>query len=195
MRHRLSLCVLAISGSLATNAAAVDTSALQDKLDLCASCHGKDGVSELPNIPSLAGQPDQYLQWQLVFLRAGARKSDQMSAIAADLSNGDIRDLAGYFASLPPPPSTSSDDDPALSEVGAKIAAQSHCTSCHSDNFAGSKAVARIAHQREDYLRKALTDYKTSARSGGAQAVMADVAYPLTEDQIKALAHYLAHFK
>jgi cytochrome c553 len=40
-----------------------------------------------------------------------------------------------------------------------------------------------------------LTDYKTSVRSGGGQAVMADVAYPLTDDQIKALAHYLAHFK
>jgi cytochrome c553 len=168
---------------------------VKEKAAICAGCHGDNGISQTENIPSLAGQPDQFLQWQLVFFRAGARKSDQMSPIAAGLSNDDIRDLANYFASLPPPPATPSDDDPALSEAGAKIAAQSHCTSCHTDNFAGAKAVARIAHQRENYLFKALTDYKTSVRSGGGQAAMADVAYPLTEDQIKALAHYLAHFK
>jgi cytochrome c553 len=167
---------------------------VKEKAAICAGCHGENGISQTENIPSLAGQPNQFLQWQLVFFRAGARKNEQMSPIAADLSNDDIRNLAIYFASLPPP-ATPSDDDPALSEAGAKIAAQSHCTSCHTDNFAGAKAVARIAHQRENYLLKALTDYKTSVRSGGGQAVMADVAYPLTEDQIKALAHYLAHFK
>jgi cytochrome c553 len=166
-----------------------------ERAAICAGCHGENGISQTENIPSLAGQPDQFLQWQLVFFRAGSRRSDQMSPIAADLSNDDIRTLAAYFAALQPPPATASDDDPSLSEAGAKIAAQSHCTSCHTDNFAGAKAVARIAHQREDYLLKALTDFKTSVRSGGAQAVMADVTYPLTEDQIKALAHYLAHFK
>ena len=195
MRYRVSLFVLAVSGLLAGYVNAVDTSAIQNKLDLCASCHSKDGVSRLPNTPSLAGQPDQYLQWQLVYFRADARKSDQMSGVAAGLSIDDIRNLAGYFAALPPPAAPSDDDDPALSEAGATIVAQSHCTSCHTDNFAGTRAVARLAHQREDYLQKALTDYKTSVRSGGGQAAMADVAYPLTEDQIKALAHYLAHFK
>ncbi|MEH2493420.1 c-type cytochrome [Bradyrhizobium sp. AZCC 2230] len=167
---------------------------VKEKAAICAGCHGENGISQTENIPSLAGQPDQFLQWQLVFFRAGSRKNEQMSPIAADLSNDDIRNLAAYFASLPPP-GPPSDDDPALNDAGAKIAARSHCASCHTDNFAGAKAVARIAHQREDYLLKALTDFKTSVRSGGGQAVMADVAYPLTEDQIKALAHYLAYFK
>jgi cytochrome c553 len=194
MRYRVSLFALAVSGLLAGYVDAVNTSAAQNKLELCASCHGKDGVSRLPNTPSLAGQPDQYLQWQLVYFRADARKSDQMSGVAAGLSIDEIRNLAGYYASLPPP-AVASDDDPVLSEAGAKIAAQSHCTSCHTDSFAGTRAVARLAHQREDYLQKALTDYKSSIRSGGGQAAMAEVAYPLTEDQIKALAHYLAHFQ
>jgi hypothetical protein len=30
-------------------------------------------------------------------------------------------------------------------------------------------------------------------RSGGGQAAMADVAYPLSDEEITALAHYLAH--
>ena len=40
---------------------------------------------------------------------------------------------------------------------------------------------------------KALRDYKSGARSGGAMAAMAEVAFPLSEEEIEALAHYLAH--
>jgi hypothetical protein len=52
--------------------------------------------------------------------------------------------------------------------------------------------VGRIAGQREEYLVKALRDYKTGVRAGGAMAAMADVAFPLSEEEIEALAHYLA---
>ena len=36
-------------------------------------------------------------------------------------------------------------------------------------------------------------DYKSGMRSGGGMAAMAEVAYPLSEEEITALAHYLAH--
>jgi cytochrome c553 len=67
------------------------------------------------------------------------------------------------------------------------------CAACHTDSFAGTKAAARLAGQREEYLVKALHDYKSGARSGGAGAAMSDVAYPLSDEEITALAHYLAH--
>jgi cytochrome c553 len=52
----------------------------------------------------------------------------------------------------------------------------------------------RLAGQREDYLIKALRDYKNGARSGdGAQ--MAEVVYALSDDDLKAVAHHIAHFK
>src|SRR3979411_1489611 len=128
---------------------AADVAAGKEKAELCAGCHGEGGISQTENIPSLAGQPDQFIQWQLVFFRSGGRKNEQMQPIVEQLNNDDIRNLGAYFASLPPP-ATQPDDNPALTEAGAKIAAQSHCTSCHTDSFAGAKAVARIAHQRED---------------------------------------------
>jgi len=53
--------------------------------------------------------------------------------------------------------------------------------------------VARIAGQREEYLVKALRDYKSGVRAGGAMAAMTDVAYPLSEEEIEALAHFLAY--
>ena len=60
-----------------------------------------------------------------------------------------------------------------------QAAAGRRCAACHLDNYAGTKAAARVAGQREDYLGKALRDYKSGVRSGGGQAAMAEVAHPL----------------
>src|SRR5258708_39892515 len=185
-----ALSVAIIWGSLAD---AADVAAGKKKAELCAGCHGENGISQMENIPSLAGQPDQFIQWQLVFFRSGARKNEQMQPIAEQVDNDDIRNLGAYFASLTPPKATKPDDNPDLSQKGAQAAVGRRCASCHTDSFAGTKAVARIAGQREDYLLKALHDYKSGARSGGGMAAMAEVAYPLSEEEITALAHYLAH--
>jgi len=175
-------------------AGAADADAGKAKAEICAGCHGENGISQTEDIPSLAAQPDQFIQWQLVYFRAGSRKNEQMQPIAAEISNEDIRNLGAYFASLAPPKGPEADDNPNLSKKGAEAAVGRRCASCHTDNFAGTKGVARLAAQREDYLLKALHDYKSGARVGGGQAVMADVAYPLSEEEIQALAHYLAHF-
>jgi cytochrome c553 len=171
---------------------AADIAAGKEKAEVCAGCHGENGISQMENVPSLAGQLDQYIQWQLVFFRAGARKNEQMQPIVEPLTNEDIRNLGAYFASLAPP-NGPKDDNLDLSEKGKQAAAGRRCASCHTDTYAGTKAVARIAGQREEYLVKALHDYKSGVRSGGAQAAMADVAYPLSDEEITALAHYLAH--
>jgi cytochrome c553 len=175
-----SLCGLAVLALASTSADA-------------AACHGEGGISQTENVPSLAGQPDQFIQWQLVFFRGGARKNEQMQPIAEQVSNEDIRALGAYFASLTPPKPTTPDDDPVLSKKGAQAAAGRRCASCHTDTYAGTKAVARLAGQREEYLVKALHEYKAGLRSGGAGSAMTDVAYPLSDEEITALAHYLAH--
>ena len=171
---------------------AADLTAGKEKAELCSACHGENGVSQIENIPSLAAQPDAFIQWQLVYFRSGTRKNEQMQPVVEPLTNEDIRNLAAYFASLPPPPKKT-EANPDLSAKGAQAAAGRRCASCHGDTYAGAKGVARIAGQREDYLANALHDYKSGARSGGGMAAMADVAYPLSEEEIEALAHYLAH--
>ena len=192
---RIVLLTLSFAAVLANAAAApaADVVAGKAKAELCSGCHGEDGISQTDNIPSLAGQPDQFIQWQLIFFRSGARKSEQMQPIVEQINNDDIRNLGAYFASLAPPKATKPDDDPDLSQKGAQAAVGRRCASCHTDTFAGTKAVARLAGQREEYLLKAMHDYKAGVRSGGGMAAMADVAYPLSEEEITALAHYLAH--
>jgi cytochrome c553 len=187
--HAISAVALVTLGFLPADAA--DVAAGKAKAEICAGCHGDNGISQMENIPSIAGQPDQYIQWQLVFFRAGSRKNEQMQPIVEEINNEDIRNLGAYFASLTPPKG-SEDNDPGLSTKGAQAAVGRRCASCHTDTYAGTKAVARLAGQREEYLVKALHDYKTSQRVGGGGAAMADVAYSLSEEEITALAHYLS---
>ena len=193
IRHALSGMALGLAALATAPAHAADTAVGKDKAELCLGCHGEAGISQTENIPSLAGQPDQFIQWQLVFFRGGARKNEQMQPVAEPISNEDIRTLGAYFASLTPPKSSTPDDNPDLSQKGAQAAVGRRCASCHTDSFAGTKAVARLAGQREEYLVKALHDYKSGVRTGGAGAAMTDVAYPLSDEEITALAHYLAH--
>jgi len=185
----VALCGTALS---AIHALAADIAAGKEKAEMCIACHGENGISQTENIPSLAGQPDQFIQWQLVFFRSGTRKNEQMQPIVEQLSNDDIRNLGAWFASLDPPKSAA-DDNPDLSQKGAQAAVGRRCASCHTDTYAGTKAVARVAGQREEYLLKALHDYKSGVRSGGGMAAMAEVAFPMSEEEITALAHYLAH--
>ena len=200
MMHRqfVSHAITALAFSLLTSfggpARAADTAAGKAKAEICAGCHGDNGISQTENIPSIAGQPDQYIQWQLVFFRAGSRKNEQMQPIVEEINNEDIRNLGAYFAALTPPRGAE-DNDPDLSKKGAQAAAGRRCASCHTDTYAGTKAVARLAGQREEYLIKALHDYKTSQRVGGAGAAMAEIAYSLSEEEITALAHYLSRLQ
>jgi cytochrome c553 len=192
MRSCSLLPVVAILVLLVGPASAADES-VKEKAAQCTPCHGETGISQTENTPSLAGQPDLYLQWQLVFFRSGSRRNEIMQPMAEQLSNEDVRNLGAYFASLPPTKASAPDDNPDLSKKGAQAAAGRRCASCHTDTFAGTKAVARLAGQREEYLSKALHDYKSNVRVGGGVAAMADVAYSLSDEEIEALAHYLAH--
>jgi cytochrome c553 len=177
----------------AGHAASGDAAAGRQKAELCAACHGNAGVSTMPGVPSIAGQTDQYIQWQLVFFRSGRRASPLMSPPAADLTDEDVRDLGAYFASLPRNAGAAAPEANAeLKARGQAIAQQHHCATCHMDDFRGKQAAASIANQREDYLAKALTDYRSAARPSVGVAAMTEAASGLSDDEIAALAHYLA---
>ena len=144
-------------------------------------------------VPSLAGQTDQFIQWQLVFFRSGRRTNPLMSPMAANLTDEDVRNLGAYFASLPrnaEPAGAKVDAE--LKAKGQAIAGQYHCANCHMDDFRGKQAAASIANQREDYLAKALADYRSAARPSVGVAAMTEAASGLSDDDIAALAHYLA---
>ncbi len=178
----------------ATSASAVDLAAGAAKAEVCAACHGGAGVSPLAGTPSLAGQPELFLQWQLVYFRTGTRKNPTMQPLAAGLSDDDVRNLAAHFAAQKPPArGANGAADPAMFSVGQRVAQANRCASCHREDYAGEKAAARIGGQREDYLLKSLRDFKSGARTGGGVAAMPDAVYRLGDEELQALAHFMAH--
>lgn len=188
-----ALAIFVLLAFFTHTASAADIAAGKAKAtEICAACHGDNGISEMEKTPSLAGQPDLFLQWQLVFFRAGSRKNETMQPVAEALDNTDIRNLAAYYESLAPP-KPPKDDNPQLSEKGKQAAMGRRCASCHTETYAGVKATARLAAQREDYLKQSLLDYKASKRTGTGVAAMAEIARVLSDEEIEALAHYLAH--
>jgi|SRR5579883_1852505 cytochrome c553 len=164
---------------------------IKDKVQLCASCHGPAGVSAMDNTPSIAAQPDIFLQYQLVFIRDGTRKVEVMQEIAKQLTDDDIRALAAYYSSLPPPPPIKPGDHVDSARVNALIQPR-HCDSCHKQDFAGQGETARLASQREDYLIKALGDFRAGNRRGRGMGTMMEVSVTLKDEDIKLLAAYLA---
>ena len=176
---------------LSTPALAVDIEAGRARAEPCQACHGAQGISASPLIPSLAGQQERYLQWQLVFFRTGRRANPIMGPLASGLSDDDVRNLSAYFASLPRGGIPATDGDPALREKGRQVAEQHRCANCHGDDYAGKQAAATIAHQHRDYLAKALTEYRSNARPSTGVAAMTEAAGALGDDDIVALAHFL----
>src|SRR5262245_5357961 len=99
MKWIASLSAVAL---LAPIAHAADLEAGKAKVaSVCAACHGANGVSVSDAIPNLAGQKTAYLETQLRALKDASRKNPVMNAIAAQLSNDDIANVAAFFSSQP----------------------------------------------------------------------------------------------
>jgi len=172
--------------------AAVDLAAGAAKAQVCVACHGPNGNSQMAETPSLSGQPDGFIQWQLVFFRNGQRKSPLMQPIAESLKDDDIRNVAAFFAAQKPVHPQTGPADDALVTAARNIVRANRCAACHKDDFSGTQATPRIAGQREDYLLKALREFKAGTRTGGAMAAMMEVVAPLDDHDLRALAHFLA---
>lgn len=85
-------------------ASAGDPEAGKAKSAVCASCHGKDGIAQIPGYPNLAGQNEAYLEAALKAYKNKQRSGGQaavMQGQATGLSEEDIKNLAAYYASLP----------------------------------------------------------------------------------------------
>ena len=85
--------------------AAGDAAAGAKKNFQCQGCHGvpdwKTAFPELYSVPKLGGQKEAYLVSALKAYKTGERDHQTMRAVAADLSDQDMQDLAAYYAQTP----------------------------------------------------------------------------------------------
>ncbi|HTS40533.1 MAG TPA: c-type cytochrome [Stellaceae bacterium] len=190
-RNRWRPLVLGLAAAVFTGGPVLGQNpTLAERIAQCAGCHGADGNSPLPKIPSLAGQPAFFILNQLFLMREGVRKVAAMAPFVKDLKDSDLDALATHYAKLPPKASNES-IDPALIKRGAEIVAQKKCVSCHKPNFAGDEQVPRIAKQRVDYMIEALQQIRDSKRES-ADTLMSGAVAGLADADLAALAHYAA---
>src|SRR5208282_5429542 len=119
----------------------------------CKSCHGLDGRGMGPAIPTLAGQPENYLLAAMAEYKDGRRNHASLRAFIEGLSDADTRNVAAYFASLPPIDAASRQNVQLFSpyETGQKLAVP--CLQCHgADGNSTMPGVPSLAGQQPRYF-------------------------------------------
>jgi cytochrome c553 len=156
----------------------------------CMGCHGVAGYrNAYPSyrVPKLGGQKAAYLVAAIKGYRQGMRSHPTMSAQASSLSDQQIEDVAAYFASI------GGDTVAAGGSTAPSIAQTSTCVACHGQNgISMSPTWPTLAGQHEDYLVHALNQYRDGTRT---DPVMAPMAAPLTDEDVKLLARYYSRLE
>jgi cytochrome c553 len=186
MRRLLAVVVL-IGGTVS-----VPADDLANRTAACFSCHGEDGQSYSAETPSLGAEPAPYVLIQLYLFREKQRRVEPMNDATKDLTDDDLRKFSDFIAKLPAPKPPAEPVDPARIERASLLARKHHCIFCHNSDFSGHDNVPRLAAQREDYLLKALRDYKSNTRPG-YDATMAEVVQPISDAELTDLAYLMAH--
>jgi cytochrome c553 len=185
----LAATVLAAALPL-TSAFSADPEAGRQKAQICAACHGPGGNSINPAVPSIAGQPAQFITMQLFQYREGNRKDPLMTPLAAGISNGDMNDLAAYFAmqKVASPAHTS---DPAKGAAAQRLTVQYNCVQCHGPALLGQQHIPRLAGQQYAYLKTQLLGFRASTRAD-LDGNMTAAVQTLSPADIDILADYLS---
>ena len=144
-----------------------------------------------PEVPSIAGQPQLFLENQLILFREELRRSDQMAPVVKGLKDAEIVRLAQHFSKLPARSMDSGTSDAALMKRGASKAKELRCGVCHLSDFSGQKQMPRLAGQRERYLANEMRAFRDNKRTGG-DTIMAATLYGVSDADINALAHFLS---
>jgi cytochrome c553 len=188
-----------------------DAAAGAKKATVCFACHGANGVSVAPTFPRLAGQRADYLYHRLVSFNHADPKDpyyskSPMTAMAAKLSDGDMRDLASYFAAQVPQ-ATEAAAAPAASDRGEilfRAGDPSHgvppCQGCHGAEAEGVHAPAvqyaaypALRGQYAPYVIARLTSFRQGLpHDSSNNFIMRGVARTLDDESIQAIAAWLS---
>jgi cytochrome c553 len=160
------------------------------KAQVCVACHGADGNSVIPTIPSLAGQPRQFIVTALYMFREGTRKNDMMTAFTEKLTNADLNDLAQYFnAQKLAAPTKKIDPEKATKAVA--ITEKNNCVACHTATLVGQQHIPRLAGQHKAYLLEQLKGFKAAKRAD-FDGTMTSAAQGLAVEDLDLVAEYLS---
>jgi cytochrome c553 len=198
LKKLLTLAAIAAAAGAQAQTSKADLDSVQRAVHVCASCHGENGNSTKPLIPSLAGQMREYTIRQLKDFRSQSRSETDIQAymwgISALLSDEQIEGFADYYAAQKPAPGKSTNPKleaagKALYDKGLPDKGVLPCKQCHGDNAEGASGFPRLAGQKADYVYKQLQAFRTPLRPHGV--VMKNEIAAMTPQQLKAVAAYV----
>lgn len=197
-----SLPVLTLLALVSFNLAA--ETAVPPEANSCAGCHGKDGVSVNPMVPTLAGQPYSLIEDNVLAFRAGGRAcapesndgspeamlTQTMCAMVVSLTDQQIAALSEYFEGQAFVPARQNHDQE-MAASGAEIHKKNNCELCHSDGGRTTQAMAPVlAGQWTPYLRRTLKALRDGSRQGPRE--MSAAIDTLSDDDVDALLNFYA---
>ena len=162
--------------------------------EICEGCHGPGGSSATPYIPSLAGQPRVYLENTLILTREGLRGNPVMQGLMKGKVDAEIVAVAKYFASQPVRPPAVTPPVTAMQKLGRELAGKLRCQSCHDKTFRGREQMPRLAGQREEFLDARMAALRDKPPPG-TDTIMNATVRGMSDDDLKALAHFLSHLR
>ena len=176
--------------------------AASSPVTVCLPCHGGGTAAApaapgAPAFPTLDGQHAAYLEKQLREYKSGKRKSAVMAPLIGTLKKQQIRAMAAHFASQTPARGAAENPElaargKALYEEGNRASGVPACVGCHLPGAVGSQRYPRLAGQRQAYTVQQLSEFKSGARTNDRAHVMRALAGRLTDEDIRAVAAYLA---
>jgi cytochrome c553 len=173
---------------------AADLEAGRRKAAACVACHGIDGNSTNPTVPTLAGQVGTYLHWQLLLYRDRRRVDPQMAPIAAALSEADMADLAAFFAAQRSTAAAPAPVDPTRTDSGRRLAETYHCNDCHGRDFGGREYAPRLRGLSREYVLAQMRGFKARTR-GDLDGAMTQAAQPVADTDLEPLADYIGSIR
>jgi cytochrome c553 len=163
---------------------------IAEKTAICAGCHGEKGAPQEKTTPAIWGQKEGYLYLQLRDYASGARRNDVMGPLAQALEKSDMLALAAYFADKPWPDLGQPRAPKDVAERALTANGSVGCTGCHLDQWQGYGTVPRLAGMSRDYLAKTIAEFRSRSRANNPG--MSDLMVATSEDDLAALAQYLA---
>ena len=133
---------------------------IEEKAQLCAACHGEAGIPQEKTTPVIWGQNEGYLYLQLRDFKNGARKNDQMSAIAADLTKDDMKALAAYFTKALVAQSAAAVGAEDVSTKALTAIGSVGCPAAISTSFRATARRRGSPASSSEYLKKTMTEFR-----------------------------------
>jgi sulfide dehydrogenase cytochrome subunit len=128
----------------------------------CNNCHGVDGVSAGGTMPSIGGQPEQFLNKVMLEWKRGERAAATMNRLIRGYSDEQIAALAKYYAGKPWKPQVQA----AKADVLAKGKdATERCENCHgvSGSEPNDDETPRLHGQWVEYMELEMDKYRDEA--------------------------------